>query len=266
MSAGDSFGARPAYHDVPGPDPRRVHVVLPAYNEAENVGVVLDTLDDLGKRTGLSLHAIIVDDGSRDATPQIVDRFSGTLRKTLLRHGVNLGLGAAIRTGLLRAVEDSSDCDVIVTMDADDTFTPAAIPDMLTKIDAGMDVLIASRYTPESTVIGVPPLRRFMSFAASVLFRVFLPIPGVKDYTCGYRAYRASVLKQAFAMYRQDFINQEGFQCMVDILLKLRRLPLHFAEVPLTLRYDRKGGKSKMKVTRTAVRTLLLLMRRRLGL
>jgi dolichol-phosphate mannosyltransferase len=241
-------------------------VVLPAYNEAENVGAVLETLDDLGKRTGLSLHAIVVDDGSRDATPQIVDRFSGAMRTTLLKHSVNLGLGAAIRTGLLRAVEESSDRDVIVTMDADDTFTPTTIPDMLSKIDSGMDVLIASRYAPGSVVIGVPLHRRFMSLAASILFRVVLPIPGVKDYTCGYRAYRASALREALAFYREDFVNQDGFQCMVDILLKLRKLPVHFGEVPLTLRYDRKGGKSKMKVARTAAKTMLLLGRRRLGL
>ena len=174
-------------------------------------------------------------------------------------------MGAAIRSGLLRAVDCAAGDDVIVTMDADDTHTPAAIAQMLALIDAGYDVVVASRYQPGSRVVGVPPLRRFMSDAASLLFRVVFPIKGVRDFTCGYRAYRSSVLRQAVERYRQEFINQDGFQCMVDILLKLSRMKLRFAEVPLILRYDKKEGKSKMKVFRTALRTLALLLKRRLG-
>jgi dolichol-phosphate mannosyltransferase len=74
------------------------------------------------------------------------------------------------------------------------------------------------------------------------------------------------VLRAAVGLYRDEFINEEGFQCMVDILLKLSRMKLRFCEVPLVLRYDRKAGQSKMKVTRTAAATLLLLLRRRIGL
>jgi dolichol-phosphate mannosyltransferase len=76
----------------------------------------------------------------------------------------------------------------------------------------------------------------------------------------------SSVLKRAVSLYHEEFINEEGFQCMVDILLKLRRMNLKFGEVPLILRYDRKKGKSKMKVFRTILRTLGLIARRRIGL
>ena len=108
-------------------------------------------------------------------------------------------------------------------------------------------------------------VRRFLSYAGSFVIRTMFPIRGVKDFTCGYRAYRAPVLRQAVAKYREEFINQEGFQCMVDILLKLSRMGLRFGEVPLVLRYDRKSGKSKMKVFKTAYGTLVLLFKRRLG-
>ncbi len=242
-----------------------VHIVLPAYNEAGSIGAVLRALEQAGKGTGMRLHAIVVDDGSCDSTREVVGGHAGALRVTLIEHPSNLGLGAAIRSGLLRAVEDAGVQDVIVTMDADDTHTPAAIAQMVAKIESGMDVLIASRYQPGSKVIGVPAARRFLSYAASILFRIVFPIRGVKDFTCGYRAYRASVLRDAFERYRQEFINEEGFQCMVDILLKLRPLHLRFGEVPLTLRYDRKSGKSKMKVARTVFKTLALLAKRRLG-
>ena len=245
---------------------RTVHVVLPAYNEAANIGSVLESLENAGGAAGIALHVIVVNDGSSDTTGAVVRDHAGRLRATLIEHPTNLGLGAAIRSGLLAAVDATAEDDVIVTMDADDTHTPAAIEQMLAGINAGLDVIVASRYRPGAHVLGVPAGRRFLSFAASVLFRTVFPTPGVRDFTCGYRAYRASVLKAAVARYRKEFIDQEGFQCMVDILLKLRRMDLRFGEVPLVLRYDLKAGKSKMKVMRTIVKTLALLIRRRAGL
>ena len=95
--------------------------------------------------------------------------------------------------------------------------------------------------------------------------RVVFPTPGVSDFTCGYRAYRAEALQQAYAQYGDSLVDQDGFQCMVDILLKLRKLPLIFGEVPLILRYDLKRGQSKMRIMRTAANTLRLLWRRRFG-
>jgi dolichol-phosphate mannosyltransferase len=246
--------------------PRQVFVVLPAYNEAANVGAVLRALSNTGKESGALFHAIVVDDGSHDRTADAVRAERDKLPLTLLEHPSNLGLGATIRDGLLKAVDMAGDGDVIVTMDADDTHAPAAIEAMVAKIDQGYDVLIASRYVEGSQSIGVPFIRRFLSYGASLLFRAVHPISGVKDFTCGYRAYRASVLRAAVARYRQEFIDQDGFQCMVDILLKLSRMNLRFGEVPLVLRYDRKGGKSKMKILPTALRTLALLVTRRLGL
>ena len=242
---------------------RTVFVVLPAYNEAANIGSVLDALERTGREASLRFHAIVVNDGSRDSTSDVVRTHTATLRLTLLEHPHNLGLGATIRDGLLTAVDLASDSDVVVTMDADDTHAPAAIVEMVARVDRGYDVVIASRYRDGSEVIGVPMLRRFLSYAGSALFRIVFPIPGVRDFTCGYRAYRAVVLRQAVAHYRAEFVNQEGFQCMVDILLKLSRMDLRFDEIPITLRYDRKGGKSKMKVLPTAWRTLALLVRRR---
>jgi len=243
---------------------RTVWVVLPAFNEAANIGSVLKSLERAAGESGIALHAIVVNDGSSDATGDVVRAHSGPLPATLIEHRSNLGLGAAIRSGLLGAVDASGGDDVIVTMDADDTHTPAAIALMLARIDAGMDVIVASRYRDGAQVIGVPPFRRFLSYAGSLLFRIVFPIPGMRDFTCGYRAYRASALKAAVSRYRQEFINEEGFQCMVDILLKLRRMNLRFCEVPLVLRYDLKRGKSKMKVGRTIIRTLMLLIKRRL--
>ncbi len=245
---------------------QRVYVVMPAYNEAASLGAVLRAIDAAGHGTGISLHVIVVDDGSTDATESVTRDHKGLFPVTLIEHTGNLGLGTAIRSGLLAAVDLASDRDIVVTMDADDTHTPLAIALMVERINGGDDVVIASRYRRGAAVVGVPWHRRFLSYAGSTLFRVVFPTRGVRDFTCGYRAYRASVLRRAVSLYREEFINQEGFQCMVDILLKLRRIGLKFSEVPLLLRYDRKEGKSKMKVIRTILGTLGLMARRRIGL
>jgi len=244
---------------------RRVHVVLPAFNEAACLGHLLDRLDEDLTEAGLPFEVIVVDDGSTDGTAEIAEDYGARMPVALVRHAVNQGLGAAIRDGLKHAAEAAAPRDIIVTMDADDTHTPGLILRMSRMICEGHDVVIASRYQPGSRTIGVPLHRRALSWGGSLLLRTVFPIRGVKDFTCGYRAYRAGVIQDALTQYGDGFLDQEGFQCMVDILLKLRRMHLIFGEVPFILRYDSKEGASKMRVGRTIRRTLALMLRRRLG-
>src|SRR5215468_1127851 len=245
--------------------PARVLVVLPAYNEEKGLGVLLQRLDQSMHEDGLPYQIIVVDDGSSDTTGRIAAHYADYMPIQVERHEVNLGLGATIRDGLRAAVSLARDDDVIVVMDADNTHTPGLIRNMIRVVREGADVVVASRYQSGSYIRGVPLHRKALSLAARFAFHLSFPIAGVRDYTCGYRAYRASVLAEAFRRYGDDFVNQEGFQCMVDILIKLRRMDLIFREVPLILRYDLKGGVSKMKVARTIRRTLALMFRRRLG-
>jgi dolichol-phosphate mannosyltransferase len=240
---------------------RRVRIVLPAYNEAARIGKLFERLEDAMVEGGIDFMVIVVDDGSRDATAEVAKDWAQRIPVQLLQHETNLGLGATIRDGLFAAAASSSPRDIVVTMDADDTHTPGLILRMSRMILEGHDVVIASRYQDGAHTIGVPSSRRLFSWVASWLFRALLPIPGVRDFTSGYRAYRAEVLQQAIAEHGARFVDQEGFQCMVDILLKLRSKPLVFGEVPLILRYDLKEGASKMNVSRTIAATLKLLVR-----
>lgn len=244
---------------------RRVHVVLPAYNEAPRLARLLDRIDAAMEESGLGYEVILVDDGSRDDTPAIAREWAGRIPMHVERHEVNQGLGATIRDGLFAAARRAGDDDVLVTMDADDTHTPGLIRRMVRMIAEGHDVVIASRYQPGARTVGVPVLRRLLSYGASLLFRLLLPIRGVRDFTCGYRAYRAEIIKRAILEHGPTLVEQDGFQCMVDILLKLRRHPLIFGEVPLILRYDVKESASKMNVPKTIRETLALLVRERLG-
>jgi dolichol-phosphate mannosyltransferase len=243
----------------------RVLVALPAYNEEENIGSLIDRVDLAMADSALPYELIVVDDGSRDRTPEVLADCSRRFPLTVLRHAENQGLGPTIRDALIAAAGIAEQGDIVITMDADESHTPGLMPRMVRMIQEGHDVVIASRYQPGARVYGVPRLRVWTSYCASWLFRVLFPIRGVRDFTCGYRAYRAATLQQALATYGDGFIQLSGFQSMVDILLKLRRLPVICGEVPMILRYDLKKGSSKMRVMRTARQTLALILKRRLG-
>lgn len=241
----------------------RVIVVLPAYNEEPSLGRLLERLDQAMREDAMDYEIVVVDDGSTDGTARLVRRYSDYLPVHLECHDVNRGLGTTIRDGLKRAVALATDEDIVVVMDADNTHTPGLIRTMVRVVREGADVVIASRYRAGSHILGVPFHRKLLSLGARALLRAVFPIRGVRDYTCGYRAYRARVLRDAFRRYGDDFVNQQGFQCMIDILLKLRGLDLVFREVPLILRYDFKQGASKMKVARTIGQSITLVARRR---
>jgi len=213
----------------------------------------------------LPYKVIVVNDGSADATARIAAEYSLVMPLVLENHPINMGLGATMRDCLTKAIELANPQDIIVTMDADNSHNPESIWPMGRLIREGSDVVIASRYQTGSRVRGVPAYRRLLSFAGRLFFRALFPIRGVRDYTCGFRAYRAQALQTAWKSYGDAMFDQEGFQCIVDILLKLRRFDLVFAEVPMILRYDLKKGGSKMKVAHTIKSTLLLMFRRRFG-
>ena len=243
-----------------------IRIVLPAYNEAGNIGLLLDGIQATFADRPEDFTVLVVDDGSTDATADEVNARTGSMPVTLLKNEVNSGLSKTLKRGLVEAVRQSEDGDVIVTMDGDNTHLPGLIPRMVQSIREGNDVVVASRYREGSTVRGVTPFRLSLSWGAGRLFRFCYPIHGVRDYTCGYRAYRAAILKQAFQHYGEGFIDQPGFSCMVDILLKLDKLGAIATELPFVLRYDFKMGVSKMRVAKTVRETVVLLVRRRLNL
>ena len=248
---------------LPGPLPDRektvIFIVLPAYNEEKTLPPLLSEIASTLGETGHAYKVVVVDDGSTDGTAGAVRAAASSMPISLVSHPVNRGLSEALKTGLLEAQKESSPRDVIVTMDSDNTHIPGLVLRMVRMIREGYDVVIASRYRRESRVIGVPLSRRILSRGASLLFRALFPIRGVRDFTSGYRAYRASLIQEMFSAYGNDFVNRPGFSCMVDILLKIRRRPMVAGEVPLILRYDRKASDSKMKVGKTILETLGLI-------
>lgn len=241
----------------------KVFFALPAFNEEQDLGALLDAFERQMNASAFAFQVVIVDDGSTDGTTRVVREWAARMPVRLVQHPTNRGLGETIRDALCVAAEMAMPDDVIVTMDADNTHSPSLIPAMVDTIAQGSDVVIASRYRHGSRVVGLAPSRHLMSYGARFLFQAAFPVKGVRDYTCGFRAYRASVVKEAFALYNNTLVQERGFAAMAEILLKLRAMRVRFSEVPMVLRYDLKTGDSKMRVGATVMKTLRMIRRLR---
>jgi dolichol-phosphate mannosyltransferase len=241
----------------------RVILALPAYNEREGLPALLRAFQLEVMSKGYEVVVVVVDDGSSDGTREVLEDWKGRLPIDVIRHPRNKGLGDTIRDALSRAAQLADPDDIIVTMDADNTHPPALIPKMVERIRSGEDIVIASRYRTGSAVIGLSLFRSVMSWGARMLFQLIFPIRNVRDYTCGFRAYRASFLQRTFQVYGESLVTERSFACMAEILLKVSRLHPKTSEVAMTLRYDLKQGTSKMRVGRTVFKTLSLMVRTR---
>lgn len=242
-----------------------VHVILPAFNEAESLPPLLARLAGFSETQKISMLAWVVDDGSTDDTAAIAQRGHSGLDVKLVTHPVNLGLGQALHSGLRSVTDVAGSNDVAVVMDADDTHDVELIATMLEKIDEGADLVVGSRFVDGGDDSTAPAFRRFLSRGAAFVFSTVLPVGGIRDFTSGYRMYRVDLLTRAISHWGERIIEERGFACMVELLLKLRHCHPVVAEVPLVLRYDRKQGASKLKIVRTIFQYLRLAFRDRLS-
>ncbi len=236
---------------------KKITVLLPAYNEEKDLPVLLDRIQ-CALNGWADYRILVVDDGSRDRTAQIVRDAAAKMPIEMIQHPKNMGLGAAMRTGHRAAAQNS---DVVVTLDADNSQDPELIKTMVERLGEDFDVVIASRFQPGAQEIGVPPFRVFLSHFSSAVIRTLVRYQGVRDYTCGFRAYRSETLHNLISMFGDNFIRENGFSCMFELLLNLRALRARVSEVPLVLRYDFKEGASKMPILRTMWRYVITLTR-----
>ena len=237
-----------------------VIILLPAYNEAQSIGVLFPKIQHVLEEHQLEYRILVCDDGSTDGTSDAAAEFAETMPIEVLRHKINRGLGETSRDLFERAAEVCSPDDVIVRFDCDDTHEPEVIPRMVAKLAEGYDVVIASRFQPGGGQKGVNAYRGFVSRCANLFMKCFFPIKGVKEYSCGFRGYRAGMIQKAIATFGNNFVQLKGlgFTCTLEKLVKLKILGARFAEVPFVLRYDQKQGYSKMVTSLTTVGYLAL--------
>lgn len=242
-----------------------IFFLLPAYNEEKNIKILLSDISNFYRKKNILLHVIVINDGSSDDTFKNIKitkkKFFHKL--TVINHKKNMGLGITLKTGFNHILKIAKPDDIIITMDSDNSHTPKNSYLLIKKINEGYDVVIASRYSKLSKTYGLSYLRKILSFISCVIFKILFPIENVTDYTCGFRAFKIKKLKNI--MLNKDFFSENGFSVSADIILKLKlsKIKIYFAEVPLQLRYDLKRGLSKMKIVRTIIQTIKLMVLRR---
>ena len=225
----------------------RVTVVIPTYNERENLPLIAEAVLAHGYRL------IIVDDDSPDGTGELADMLSLDLDgMNVIHREEKAGLGPAYAHAFSIALETDATC--IVQMDADFSHDPEAIPSLVQGVDEGADLVIGSRYVEGGSMPDWPLARRLISRGGNLYAGVMLGLK-VRDATAGFRAWRADRLRDlAF-----EGAQASGYGFQVEMAWKAQRAGLEIAEVPIVFR-DRTRGTSKMN-GRIVAEAMLLVTR-----
>ena len=223
-------------------------ILLPAYNEEASLPSLIEKLKGALEQMTEEYRIIVCNDGSSDSTQSILEHLAKSVPLEVIEHKINRGLGESSRDLFERAAEITNKGDVIIRLDCDDTHEPVYIASIIQKVRSGYDVVIASRFSIGGGQIGVSLYRIFISRCANLFMKIFFPISGLKEYSCGFRGYRAEKIIEAIEFYGNNFIQLRGlgFTCTLEKLVKLKLINARFGEVPLVLRYDQKQSTSKM--------------------
>ena len=227
-----------ADHGAAGSATPSVAVVVPTYNEADNLPLLVDRI----LRAPRAVRLIVVDDGSPDGTgavaARLAERTPGSIE--LVRREEKLGLGTAYRAGFERALATGADC--VVQMDADLSHDPDSLAARLSEL-ADADVVVGSRYCRGGSVDPEwGQARRLLSAVANRALRLLAGLD-VRDATSGYKAFRA----QALAAVDLDAFRCAGFGFQVEMAAACHRLDLRVVEHPIRFR-TRRSGRSKMSL------------------
>jgi dolichol-phosphate mannosyltransferase len=224
----------------------RVLVIIPTYEEAENIADVLARVHAAVPEA----HVLVVDDNSPDGTAGLVDALAADDgRLHLMRRPGKAGLGSAYRAGFAWGAEQGY--DVMVEMDADLSHDPAALPSLLARIEDGADLAIGSRYVPGGSIPDWSWHRKALSRWGNRYAGAVLSLD-VADATAGYRAYRASAL----AAIDLDSVRADGYGFQIEMADRVARNGGRIDEVPISFT-DRTRGTSKMS-GRIVVEALVL--------
>jgi dolichol-phosphate mannosyltransferase len=222
----------------------RSALVLPTYQESENIGPLLAAVRDVCP----DLDVIVADDNSPDGTGKLAEEAGESLgRIEVLHRPGKEGLGAAYRHGFRHALDQGY--DVVIQMDADFSHDPAVLPRLIAAVEAGADVAIGSRYVPGGNVPNWTWIRRMLSRYGNEYARFALRL-GMRDATSGFRAYTSGILEDIDI----DGTTANGYLFQIETGYRLTAAGATITELPISF-IDREYGTSKMAVVRTMAET-----------
>lgn len=201
-------------------------VIVPMYNEQAGAELCVHRICEVLSTVPYQCELVVVDDGSSDTTASILDRLSEDLRNlTVIKHKVNQGYGAALRTGM--AYAGNLSFDYALFMDSDLTNDPTDIPRFVEKMRAGHDVIKATRYSEGGTVSGVPAYRFAISRVGNWIAQFLYRLP-ISDCTNGFRAVRTNLLKHMM-------LTEQKFPIIMEELYYSTFLTEKFTQIPVRL-------------------------------
>ena len=216
-----------------------VSIIIPTYNEKENIVILTNKLTEIFKNSGHGLKIIVVDDNSPDGTSSVVkklDLFEQTI--FLITRQEKLGLGSAYQAGYDWCKNNNSEC--IIQMDSDLSHPPEITINLVDSIGEGYDVAIASRYVDNGGVSSWPIHRKIISFIANMLVRVFLGSK-LHDNTTGYRAFNSDTIE---LLIKYD-VKSNGFSYLIESIYLFHKKKLKIKEIPFIFQ-ERSIGKTKL--------------------
>ena len=219
----------------------KICFVLPTYNEEENIeNIIQQILKEEKNQSKHTFSILVVDDNSTDETQTIVQRYISLNSKVHLVTGQKKGLGDAYKRGFKFALNDLK-ADLIFQMDSDGQHDASLIPDFVSYIEEGKDVVIGSRFIDGGTTPDFSFTRLLMSKVGNLLVRYVGGIAQVKDCTSGYRAIRASYLKELDFSY----LSTRGYSFQSSLICDLAWRGADISEIPIEFS-SRQGGDSKL--------------------
>jgi dolichol-phosphate mannosyltransferase len=216
------------------PDLGRVVVVIPTYNERDNLAWIVGRV----RAAVPAADVLVVDDGSPDGTGDLADELAeGDGHVSVVHRTEKAGLGAAYLHGFRVALDRGY--DVIGEMDADGSHQPEQLPTLLEALREA-DLVIGSRWVPGGSVVNWPLSRKVLSVGGNIYARVLLGVP-VRDVTAGYRLFRRTTLERIGL----DSVQSAGYVFQTDLAFRVHRAGLRVVEVPIEF-VERVRGDSKM--------------------
>lgn len=230
-------------------------ILIPVLNEAGNIPRLVQDLRALSVEVEkkFDVHVILIDDGSGDNTAELAKESAEKtgVRLTVLRHETNQGPGKAFATAFCYLASLANDNDLVLTMEGDNTSRLELVKQMLVRLAEGFDVIFASPYAYGGKILNTSTYRVFLSSVANLFIKELLGIHGILTVSSFFRLYRVPALKKLQAAYGPGIVERRGFECMVEMTMKMINLQITISEVPMVLDTQARVGKSRMKIIKT---------------
>jgi glycosyltransferase involved in cell wall biosynthesis len=221
-----------------------IYVCIPSYNEAPTVGLLLWKVRQVFAGFPREYQLLVLDDGSDDATAEVLERYTRVLPLTVIRHQTRRGYAASIEELLRQAVErtDRPKRDAAILMHADFAHGPNFIPDLVRRIESGADIVIT-----QSKLEGEPSwARRLVRRLAPALLRGVVTVPGVSDVVSGFSIFRLITLRNAFRNQPPPLLTTEGWAANAELYDRAARHARRLETINAVERRDLRQRPSRM--------------------